>query len=216
MIELIQAAFDPVNLLYTVLLVLVLVYWLSIILGALDFGSFDIDFDLDLDVDMEVDTDVDVDGASAGWFAHALYFFNFGKMPFMVIMSLIILSCWTISVLANYYFGQNSSVFAIALFFPNLFLSLCITKFVSSPLVPLFKSMETSEVAVDYIGLPCTITIPATSNKMGQAEVIVDDSPLLINIKMSEETLLLKKGAEALIIGKENNRDCFLIQSEKN
>ena len=119
--ELIQTAFAPVNLVYTFLLILVLIYWLFIIIGALDFGSLDLDFDIDADVDVDMDIDVDADidtdveaGSGAGWFIGFLHFFNFGKMPFMVIMSFLILFSWTFSMLANY----------LPLMFPHPFLAL--------------------------------------------------------------------------------------------
>lgn len=214
--ELFQVAFDPLNLPYTLLLLLVVLYWVSVILGALDFGSFDLELDIDVDVDVDMDADVDGVGNAGGWFAHVLYFFNFGKLPFMVVMSLIILFSWMISVLANYYYGDGSVLFAGALFFPNLFVSLCLTKIISSPLIPIFKKIDVEEVEVDYIGMPCKVTLPATTSKMGQAEVIIDDVPLLINIKLSEETLDLEKGREALIVAKEADRDCFFIQADKS
>ncbi len=210
--ELFQAAFALANLPFTVLLILILIYWASVIFGALDFGSLDLEFDLDADAD----TDVDVDGTSAGWFAELLHFFNFGKLPFMVVMSFIILFTWIISVCANHYFGGDSLTFATALFFPNLFVRLSLTKLVSSPLVPFFQSLDVKEEPVDYIGLSCTITLPATKDRMGQAQVIIDDIPLLINIKLSKDTLELKKGTEALIVGKEADNACFFIQSEKS
>ena len=132
----------------------------------------------------------------------------------MIIMSLIILSCWTISILVNFYLGDGSLIFAAALFFPNLFVSLCLVKLISNPLIPIFENMGAKEESVDYIGLPCTITLPATATRMGQAEVILNDSPLLINVKLSEGTLALEKGSEALIVAKD--KDCFFIQLEKS
>ena len=86
-----QAAIEPVNIVYTILLVVVALYWLSVFLGALDLSSFDFDVDADVDVDadldVDVDADMDVDGeahTTIGWFAGTLHFFNFGKLPFMI------------------------------------------------------------------------------------------------------------------------------------
>ena len=167
-------------------------------------------------MDLDVDSDMDVDGSGGSWFMQALHFFNFGKLPFMVIMSLIILSQWTISILANYYWGKGSLIFAAALFFPSLFISLCLTKVVSSPLVPFFESMTAQEKEVDFIGLLCTIIVPATTTKMGQAEVTINGNPLLINIKLEEGVMNLKKGAEALITSKDKLKNCFFIKPEKS
>ena len=53
MMELVTAAFLPVNFVLTVLLILVVLYWLMVIIGALDADLFDIDFDTDVDVDVD-------------------------------------------------------------------------------------------------------------------------------------------------------------------
>ena len=136
--ELLHAATSPVNIIFTSLLVVVLIYWLSVIVGALHIDSFDFDFDHDVDVDLEIDHDIDVDhdvdvdgGHEVGWFAGALHFFNFGRVPFMVIMTFLVLSMWSISILGNYYIGGNSWSFAAILFFPNLAISLLITKIIT-------------------------------------------------------------------------------------
>ena len=55
MIELISIAFSPLNIVFTVLLILIVLYWITVILGVLDVDLFDIDFDTDVDVDAEVD-----------------------------------------------------------------------------------------------------------------------------------------------------------------
>ncbi len=212
--ELIQTAFSPVNLIYTFLLILIFIYWLSIIVGALDFGSFDLDFDLDTDIDVEADVDTEIEGGSAGWLAGLLHFFNFGKLPFMVIMSFLVLLSWTISIAANYYFGNNSTLFALALIFPNLFVSLFITKVITTPLVPVFDKLDAGVEPVDYIGLTCKLVLPASTTKMGQAEVLVENSnSLLINVKVDfENPFEFQKGEEAIIIRKEESKSYYIIK----
>ena len=218
--ELIQFAFTSVNLAYTFLLILVLIYWLFIIIGALDFGSLDIDFDIDADVDVDVDIDVDADvdteieaGSGAGWFIGFLHFFNFGKLPFMVIMSFVILFSWTFSMLANYYFGEQSILFALAFAFPNLFVSLCLTKLITTPLLPVFQKLDSGIEPVDYVGLTCKLVLPASANKLGQAEVVFEDNPLLVNVKVDHESpAVFNKGEEAIIIRKEKSKPYYIIQ----
>lgn len=211
MIELFQIAFHPVNIVYTFLLILVILYWLMIIVGAMDFGSFDIDFDFDLDADIDLDAEVSTLGG--GNLAGALHFFNFGKLPFMVIMSFIILSAWAVSILANYYLGGGSILFAVGLVFPNLFVGLCLTKVITTPLIPVFEKMETGIDPVDYIGMTCKLILPATVSKMGQAEVLIENSPLLLNVKVDSENIdTLEKGAEAIILRKAKNKHYFIIR----
>ncbi|HFA50459.1 MAG TPA: DUF1449 family protein [Bacteroidetes bacterium] len=217
--DLLQAALSPASIVYTLLLIVVLFYWLGIIAGALDISAFDIDVDMDADVDVDVDVDVDADvdagaeGGGAGWFAGALQFFNFGKLPFMLIMSFVLFFAWAISILAHYYVGHGSLLFSLALLFPNLFVSLGLTKILTTPLVPMFQNLDAGETAVDYIGEECELTLPANPSKMGQAQVIVDHSTLLINVKVSEQKpAAMYKGDKALIVGEDKEKGYYIIE----
>lgn len=217
--ELLQAALSPVNLLYTFLLALVLLYWLTVIVGALDMNALDVDFDLDMDsdIDIDVDSNVDVDSGSGGWFAGALQFFNFGKMPMMIILSFTILFTWMINILMNHYIGQGSMPFAIALMLPNLFVSLLLTKLFTTPLVPLFAQLNTSEENVDYIGMTCKVLVPATETKKGQAEVFHNNSALLVYIKVSKNDVgSIRKGEQAVIVDKAKDSAFYYIRKSED
>ncbi len=215
--ELFQAAVEPVNIVFTVLLVFILLYWLSVIIGAIDLGALDFDLDFDADVDVDAEIDAHLSGASnVGWMAGALQFFNFGKLPFMVIMTFLIMSMWAISLLANHYLGDGTWLFALAILIPNLFISLVITKLVTTPLVPIFSKLDGSVEAVDYLGQECTVTLSTSTTKVGQAEVISDGSPLLISVKVAgggKEQL--KKGDKGVVVRQAESGNYYLIRHFK-
>ena len=213
MYELFQAALSPPNIVYSVLLCVVLLYWLSVIIGALDIGSFDFDLDMDADLDVDVDVDADVNAGSGGWFAGALHFFNFGRLPFMVVFSFLILGMWSLSILGNHYLGQGSMIFPFVMFIPILFISLIVTKIITTPLVPIFKNLDSGVEAVDYLGLTCKMLLPATTTQMGQAEVLHNSNPLLISVMVSEtQPTPVLKGEDALIVGRSSDERYFLIE----
>ncbi len=220
MMELLQAAVSPVNIIYTILLAVILIYWTSIIIGVLDISAFDIDVDMDVDVDLDVDIDVDADVdvdadgdvGSGGWFAGALHFFNFGKLPFMVIMSFIVLFQWAMALLVNHHFGHGSVIFALVAALPILFVSLSMTKVITTPLIPVFAKLDTAEKPVNYIGKTGTLILPPTREKVGQAEVIEEGNPLIISVKASEEQVLPKKGDTIVVISQAENKAHFLIE----
>ena len=54
-IKIYEAAFSSVNLPYTILLIVILVYWCVVIIGLVDIDAFDIDLETDLDVEGDVD-----------------------------------------------------------------------------------------------------------------------------------------------------------------
>ena len=80
--ELFDFAFSPPVITYSILLMVFLLYWMTVIIGVFDFSSLDFDIDIDADVDMDVDVDVDADtdvDASGGGsiVLVVLSFFNF-------------------------------------------------------------------------------------------------------------------------------------------
>ena len=125
MLELWNAALAAVNLPYTILLGFVCLYWLSVITGVLDISTGDVDVDLDIDVDADMDVEAD---AEIGWMGGALHFFNFGKVPFMLIMTVVIVSAWSMAVISNHYWGDYKWHFGLAMAGPILFVSLFIAK----------------------------------------------------------------------------------------
>src|SRR5688500_13547879 len=95
MTEFVETAFAGVNVVYTTLLIIVLIYWCIVILGLLDIDSFDLDAD--------VGGDLDVDAGAAG---HAggfswLAFFNVGEVPIMFFASIVVLTMWVVSLQIN-------------------------------------------------------------------------------------------------------------------
>ena len=113
-------------------------------MGALDFdvdvdADIDMDIDIDVDVDLDVDVDVDIDATlmrsqkalntpKRSFFVRCLVFFNFGRIPFMIISSFLLLTMWSISVYCNndasWLNPSNSISMAVLLFLPNLLFSL--------------------------------------------------------------------------------------------
>lgn len=217
--ELWNAALSAVNLPYTFLLGLVLLYWFSVILGALDLSAFDFDVDADIDADIDVDVDVDVDAdvdsdfdaGSGGWFASALNFFNFGKVPFMIIMTVVIVSSWAMAIMSNHYWGNYEWLFALAMVGPILFVSLLLAKLLTTPLVPLFEQINKASEPIDYVGQNCRLLLPADYEKFGQAEVTINGDSLLIRVKTAQPGLRLQTGDQAVVIGKTPDKEFYLV-----
>lgn len=213
MTELFQASLSPENVIYTILLVLVLFYWLSIILGVLGMDGFDIELDVDADVDIDIDADIGAGGSADGWFAGALHFFNFGKLPAMVIISFVILFAWLINLLMNHHLGNGSLTFAIIMMMPNLFVSLVLTKLITTPLIPIFQQLNTPEEDINFKGMICKLTVSANKLKKGQAEVIYKNRSILIYVKVDEEEVdQIKKGEQAVVLRPSKDASYFYIR----
>ncbi|GAF04465.1 OB-fold-containig protein [Saccharicrinis fermentans] len=212
MSETFNAAFSMMNIIPTSLLLLVLVYWLTVIVGVFNVDSFDIDADADIDADVDISaTD------SILWVNSALSFFNLGKIPLMLILSFFSLSLWVISMLMNYHLNDDSFLLSIVYLIPNIFVSAFVTKFLTRPFVKLFKKADSDiESNKKLTGKLCIVTLDATHNKMGQAEIKIDGSSFMINVMSTEEQYSLLKGDQCLVIDYLSEQKIYLIEPYKN
>ncbi|MGE5295215.1 MAG: hypothetical protein ACM3VT_10340 [Solirubrobacterales bacterium] len=232
MVEFITAAFAPVNVLFTVLLLVLGLYWILVILGALDVdlfhihlphGGADVHVDGDLGVGHDVgghfDGHVDghVDGMEPGISHAILHFFYIGEVPTMLLASIMVLSLWTFSMLGNHYLNpQGSGAMAVAVFFGNFALSTVVLKFVAQPLRTLYVILNKDYNAPgDVVGMVCqVVTTHVTHDKMGQAEVSTKGAPLLLNV-LSRDDHVFKRGEQALVVEREIAKGTYRIAPVK-
>jgi len=203
MTELLEATTSSANIIPTALLVFVLLYWLIVIVGLLDFDSFDFD----------VDTDLDANGmASVEWLNSALAFFNLGRVPFMIWVSFLVLPFWAFAILLNYYLHTATNIIGFLLLLPAFIGALFLSKILTAPFVRLFAALEKEHDSnVTIIGQVCTVTLPATASEMGQASVKTTGAPLLLNVKTAG-VANLKKGETALVIDYSEQHKYYLIE----
>jgi hypothetical protein len=232
--ELFTAATAPSNLLLTILLMLITFYWLTVIIGAIGMDAIDLDLDLDADVDIDVDIDVDVDvdvdadidpsllgGQKAlakkpsNFFIRILAFFNFGRIPFMILCSILVLLLWSISVYCNHetsWLNPANSVSVAALWFiPNLIISLFATKIITTPLVPIFAKLNTAEKELVFNGKVGTLMTGIQDSEKGQLKIDIDGSVVSLTVK-SNEGKTIKKGEKVVIIDQIEEGKSFIVQ----
>jgi len=228
--ETLDAAFSTINIIPTVLLVLILIYWITVIIGVFNIDSFDIDADADVDIDVDVDADVDIDtdvdvdtevdinaGDSILWLNSALSFFNLGKIPLMLLLSFFAMSLWGISMLMNHYLNNSSIFLSLIYLIPNFFVSLFVTKFLSAPFVKVFENSGGKvQNNKSLTGKICKVTLGATHDKMGQAEIMINGSSFIINVFSTEEQFILTKGDSCLVIDYLKEKKIYLIEPYKN
>lgn len=229
MLELFHESIRPANLPYTIFLVLVMLYWLTVFIGALDldFLDFDVDADFDADIDIDVDVDVDVDAdidadvdadadggggaGGAGWLVTTASFLNIGKVPFMIFFSFLSLAMWCFSVLGNYYLPNNGWL-PLILVLPVLIVGLLTAKIFTTPFVSSYAKMNASGPKNNaLVGKICTVTLDVRPGKKGQADLVVNGDHFLLKIKAQDELASLKKGDKALIVELEKETETFLV-----
>jgi hypothetical protein len=239
MLEIFTEAVSLYTLPFTVLLGICVLYWLLVLVGLLDMDGHGIDVGHDVHVgsDVHVGADVDVHAADldAGHdldsgdahhepmqmhhgpdAAHSalrsvLQFLNFGEVPAMIVVSILSLSAWTCSMIANHYFNTGSLVRALILLVPNLFLTVLLTKLLSTPLRKLFSTLNREfEEHKPVIGRTCTIITSEVTDKFGQAQIETSGAPIIINVRTYGETVLTK-GESALVIKEDKENQLFTV-----
>ncbi len=212
MSEFLHFIFSGANAIATALLLFVLLYWLSVILGFL--GTDFLDFDIEIDADIDVDAEVELSGeasADISWINHILIFFNLGKIPFMIWMSFLVLPLWFITVNVNGFFGITNFFLGLIVFLPVLIGSLFVAKFLTWPFVKFFNKIDQDSKEKDITGKIGIVTLPANHQSKGQAEVNYDGTFLRFNIK-TREGVSVQKGEQILFIEKLNDEEAYLIE----
>jgi len=223
--EFIQLCFALPNLPFTILLILVFLYWIMVIVGAIapDAIGGEIDADAGGHFDgghfdgAHIDGHVETGDAGAhlpegSALAHVLHFFNVGEVPLMVIISFFSFCLWAASILSTHYLGDTFGPFAaLILLVPNVIASLFLAKFLTMPFKPIFRHMNSGLAApTKIVGKTCIIKTPEASRYAGQAEMATGASPILLNVRTKEgETLT--KGEEALIVEHDGARDIYTV-----
>lgn len=204
MSEFIDACFHVVNLPATLLLILVLIYWFTVIAGVMDLSTLDMDLP---DMDMESG---DISAQGSGFDAF-LEYFNIRYVPVSIMISLFALSFWVISMIANSILNPAGfGLFGLAIFLVNIPVSGHIAKFAGAPLIPLFKNMRSQSSANrDLIGTRVIITSSKADSSFGQAEIREDGPPITLSVRTEGEEI--PRGGEAVILHQETEKDIYII-----
>jgi hypothetical protein len=212
--------------LFTIPLGVVIVYWIFVLLGALDInllGDADLDghgHDLPLDGHGHTDLDVaghghaaghldghghadghhgdhgDVDAEHAGGLAGLIQALGLGGVPVTLMLSILILAGWGFCLGAVELFGSGGWV-SLAAPLVSLGLALPVTGLLIRPLRQFFLSLAAPRHR-DLLGKICTITTLRVDERYGQAEVEDGGAGLIVQVR-STDPGRLNRGDRALI-----------------
>ncbi|MBE5961264.1 MAG: DUF1449 family protein [Lachnospiraceae bacterium] len=203
--ELLQYAFTGCNIVPTVLLILIIIYWLSIIIGAIDFDSFDIDLDVDVDADLDGMDDL-------GPFHALLSFLNVADLPFMLVASILILIFWILAMLIHLLPVKPGGFINVLLFIPALIISIILTKLITSPLKKVMKGAnEKEETTEEVVGQLVILTCDLRDGRLAQAEVKREGASILINVRPEFPEQTFVKNEEAYVTKKDDEKDFYYI-----
>lgn len=212
MFELFQVSISPNQILLTLLLGLVVCYWLLVILGALDFDT-DIPDDFG-DADAHHGHGVNTGGV---WLT-AGRLFGFSQVPIIVWLSFMILFMWFVSLVLNQKWNAEADTLkALLLVLPNFAISAIATKLVTLPVAKLFKAMtDADSEAEEVIGRTGTIVSMEADERYGQLEIVAKGAPLLINVRTQPGAPALLKGTQAQVTTAGPDNVFYFIESLKS
>jgi hypothetical protein len=215
--EYIQFAFTGINILATAFLIMVMSYWVLIILGIFSFDVIEFDLDIDFSSNMYFDGGVETEdprleiGPIRYYFLRILKFLNLGSVPIIIYGTIFFLLLWVLSMLLYYSNISPRSIWGLLAFILNCIISAFITKGLTEPLKKFFSSME-DRSDIEIIGQSCILKSNLSSANIAQAEIIVDDYPIIINVKSLGESII--RGSRAIVISKDNKNEIYIVREQ--
>lgn len=232
--DFLDLAFSSINLPLTVLLIILIIYWLVTMISGIDF-DLDFDVEVDADVDFDIDSDVGLEGGNLAiedvsnaeitkedvvgkrqkplkWWQVFLIYFNFVGLPFMFTFTAFIFIWWIILMLATALTFSSENVIGFAIFFLAIIPALILTKIFTTPFKSFFKGLnKDGDEPVDFLGRKGICLSTVSGDKMGRAEVVVDGNPMNIYIKsLKGETINYQQSI--LIIKESADKNFFYVE----
>ncbi len=205
MIELLNFAIAGANIIPTLLLIAIILYWCTVLIGAVDLDLFDVDVDLDHDMDGHPEGGLE-------WLNNILRFFNLGRIPLMVFLTFMVLPLWLFCILVNDLLGIYSLLPGLLTLGAGFFISLMAAKFLTLPFVKLFDKME-EEKNYSVIGKICTLQSNLQEGRIGQAVVMQkgNGAPIILMVSSKAGTAV-KNGDTALVLEYQPDKRCYLVE----
>ncbi|HLU58221.1 MAG TPA: hypothetical protein VKZ81_22410 [Pseudonocardia sp.] len=189
------------------LLVVVVLYWLLVLVGA-DFDLFDGDAGAD-----------GADGADGN--GGVMDTLGLGGVPLMVALSLWITLSWLLAMIGTIVLGALALAPAVDVLVGSgvllvaLLGGLLVTRFI---VVPIRRALPSADEPTrsDFVGRICVIRTGHVSDTFGQAEITAEDgSSAIVQVRRPVELdgPPLRAGSEALIIDYDADREIFWVDA---
>lgn len=205
--EIWEQAILAYNLPFTILLGLVILFWLLTLFGAVSSDS--------LDAGVDADPDLDGDASQLSEMpAVLLRLVNAGYVPVTVVLSILILVMWIVSITFNYYFNPgHSSLMALGFAAAAFVLGVIATKLITQPLVPFMRRLKAAENAAPVIGEVGIVRSIRLDSEFGQVEVErPDGAPALLNARLGPDGEPVPRGTEVAIVSYDDAKGIYLVR----
>jgi hypothetical protein len=222
---------------FTVVLALALLYWLFVILGALDLdllGGADADADLDGVVKGALEGAVKGglegaakgaaegladagDGDEHGGLAALFTSLQLTRAPATVVLTILTMFGWVGSVVGAMQLGPVWAgwglpgwLLGIGLFIASIVVAFPLTSLVVRPLGPFFATQQ-AKSRNDFIGKECVISTGRVDARFGQATVSDGGAGLIVDVRCDTPGVL-RQGDRALLVSWDSEREAFEVE----
>ncbi|MFT5430412.1 MAG: hypothetical protein ACI9OJ_001086 [Myxococcota bacterium] len=207
---------------FSILLVLVMVYWLFVFMGALDIEVFD--FHHDTDVDLGGDAGVDLGtgaidvhhdaGTLGSGLASILSSFGLTGVPLMISMSFLVLYAWAVCLVATLilpgsYTGTVAVLVGVGMFVVASFVALPLASVSVRPFRHIFKVHHAIRRHT-LVGRTCRVTTQHVDEGFGQAEIDERGATLLVQVRC-KQSYGFGKDSEVLIFDYDADDEVFFV-----
>jgi hypothetical protein len=237
--EVLNALFSYPMVVLSGLMGLVLLYWLFVILGALDVDIFQADVDVDGVLDAAADGAAEAalegadgafeaaegaDGAleaaeggdaAAGGASSLLHALNLRRAPVTVVFSLVVFFAWVMTYIGLQLVGgalmavMPAAVAGTLVLVAALLLSLPLTSLATRPLEGVFRTVSAKH-SREYIGTVCQIRTSRVDERFGQARIDTDGADLVIQVRA--DGAAFRRGQKALIIDYDRDSGAYMVE----
>lgn len=228
----IDLIFSEVNIVLTVAVGILLIYWILTAVSGIDF-----DLDIDVDIDIDIDSDLDFEAVEGGnmdfndaasseinkdhikskrrkplkWWQVFLIYFNFVGLPFMFTFTAFFFVWWSLTTLTTYITGSANNTFGFLVMLILIIPSLIATKILTTPFKHFFKGVnKDGDKAVDFLGREVILDSTISGDKLGNAQLLADENPMNIYVK-SLDGSEIRFREKALIIKQSDDKNYFFI-----
>lgn len=194
---------------YTVLLGVVVIYWVLAMLGMVDIEHSG------LDVDVHMHTHADGDTSDVGQLASYVVAMGLNGVPFSVAVSLLVLVSWTVCCLGGEWLLPLVPTLLLQLLAGTVLLvasaviAIPITAVAIRPLRGLFVT-HTAMTNAALVGQLCRVVTGVVNEKDGRADVARRGASLNIRVWATTPNTL-KRGSQALIVEYDEVAGRYLI-----
>ncbi len=230
-----EIIFSSVNITLTILVILLVVYWIFTMASGIDF---DLDVDVDIDVDVDADIDSGIEGGNVDfhdvanteinkedvvgkrkkplkWWQILLIYFNFVGLPFMFTFTCWVFIWWICTTISTTLTHSINNDFGFILMLVGILPSLILTKIFTTPFKSFFKNLnQDGDTPTEIIGRKGTCLSNISENKLGSAEVFADGNTLSINVKALKGEII-KFRSPILVIKQSDDKSFYYVQEYK-